>query len=74
MVATAAQWLFNIAMTANPIGLIVVAIAAVIAIVVVMYNKFAWFRDFMGIIGGLIKGYIDLWITAIQWVIDKLSW
>lgn len=46
-VATAAQWLWNFAMDANPIGLIVLAIAAVIAIVVVCYNKFAWFHDFV---------------------------
>ena len=30
-VVTAAQWLFNVAMDANPIGLIVIAIAAVVA-------------------------------------------
>jgi tape measure domain-containing protein len=33
-VATAAQWLFNAAMSANPIGLIIIAIAALIAIIV----------------------------------------
>lgn len=32
---TAAQWLLNAAITANPIGLLVVAIAALIAMVVV---------------------------------------
>jgi hypothetical protein len=44
-VATAAQWLFNIALDANPIGLVVIAIAALVAAVVLAYNKFAWFRD-----------------------------
>lgn len=34
--AAAAQWLWNAAVTANPIGLLIVAIAAVIAIVVLM--------------------------------------
>jgi hypothetical protein len=34
-------------MDANPIGIIVLAIAAVIAGVVLMYNKFSWFRDFV---------------------------
>jgi TP901 family phage tail tape measure protein len=33
-IATAAQWLFNAAMSANPIGLVVIAIAAMIAVIV----------------------------------------
>jgi phage-related protein len=40
----AAQWLLNVAMTANPIGLIVAAIVGLVAIVVVAYKKFGWFR------------------------------
>jgi TP901 family phage tail tape measure protein len=35
-IATAAQWLFNAALTANPIGLVIVAIAALIAIIVIL--------------------------------------
>jgi hypothetical protein len=35
-VATAAQWAFNAALTANPIGLVIVAIAALIAIIVLL--------------------------------------
>jgi hypothetical protein len=35
-VATATQWLLNAAMTANPIGLIIVAVAALIAIIVLL--------------------------------------
>jgi phage-related protein len=42
---TAAQWLLNAAMSANPIGLIIVAIVAVIAIIVLLWIKCAWFRD-----------------------------
>lgn len=34
-IATAAQWLFNIALSANPIGLVVLGIAALIAIIAV---------------------------------------
>ena len=43
-VAAAAQWLWNAALNANPIGLIVVAIAAAVAAFVVMYKKVGWFR------------------------------
>jgi len=39
LIATAAQWLFNVAMTANPIGLIIVGIAALIAIIVLLVVK-----------------------------------
>jgi TP901 family phage tail tape measure protein len=41
---TAAQWLLNAAMTANPIGLVIVAIAALVAGIVVAYNYFDGFR------------------------------
>ncbi len=37
--ATAAQWLFNAALSLNPIGLVIIAIAALIAVVAVMVTK-----------------------------------
>ena len=43
---TAAQWLLNTAMSANPIGLIVVAIAALVAAFVLLWNKSEKFREF----------------------------
>lgn len=42
--AEKAQKLLNLAMAMNPVGLIVAAIAALVAIVVVCWNKFAGFR------------------------------
>jgi len=44
-VATAVQWLFNAAMTANPVGLIVVGITALIAALVLAWHKVDWFRE-----------------------------
>jgi hypothetical protein len=41
----AAQWLLNAALTANPIVLVVAAIAALIGILVLAYMKVGWFRD-----------------------------
>lgn len=38
-IATAAQWLFNAAMDANPLGLIVIAIAAVVAALTLFFTK-----------------------------------
>lgn len=45
--AAAGQWLLNAAMTANPIGLIVAGIAAVIAALVLLYKKSETFRNFV---------------------------
>lgn len=43
---TAAQWLLNAAMSANPITLVVIAIAALVAAFVVLWNKSESFRNF----------------------------
>lgn len=50
-IVTAAQWLLNAAMSANPITLIVIAIAALVAAFVVLWNKSDSFREF----------WINLW-------------
>jgi len=54
-VVTAAQWLYNAALNANPIGLVVAAIAALVAAFVIAWENSEKFR-------GVIKG---LW-AAIQ--------
>lgn len=41
---TAAQWLWNAAISANPIGLIIIAIIALIALVVLLWKKNETFR------------------------------
>lgn len=41
----AAQWLLNIALTANPIGLVILAIVALIAIFVIAWKKSSLFRS-----------------------------
>jgi hypothetical protein len=43
-VLAASQWLLNTAMTANPIGVVVVALGALVAGIVVAYNQFDTFR------------------------------
>lgn len=57
---TKAQWLLNLAMTANPIGLIVAGIAALIAVLVVCYNKFETFRAIVKTTWDTIKGFAKL--------------
>lgn len=43
---TAAQWLMNAAMSANPIGLVIAAITALVAAFVALWNKSEAFREF----------------------------
>lgn len=44
-VATAAQWLWNAALSANPIGIVVIAIAALVAGIIWAWNNVDWFRE-----------------------------
>lgn len=50
-ISTAAQWALNVAMTANPIGIVIVAIGALVGAFVVLWNKSEGFRNF----------WINLW-------------
>ena len=54
---TGVQWLLNVAMSANPIGLIIIGIAALIAAVVYCWNKFAGFRAFILTMWDTLKGF-----------------
>jgi len=57
-IATAAMWLFNAALAANPIGLVVIAIIALIAGIVLLVKYFSsinqWIQDVTG-------GFLDFW-------------
>lgn len=65
-VATGAQKALGAAMTANPIGIIIAAIAAAIAIIVLLYTKCEWFRDGVNAIFTAIKGALSQVIAATQ--------
>ena len=72
-IATAAQFLWNAALTANPLGLIVVGIAAVIAIIAILYTKFEGVRKVVDNVFGFIKeaviGTVDVITTYVQTVL-----
>jgi phage-related protein len=61
-VATAAQWLWNAALTANPIGLVIAAIVGIVAALVLAYNKVGWFRAIVDtafrFIGAVVKSVV----------------
>ncbi|URC13958.1 phage tail tape measure protein [Flavobacterium sp. B183] len=60
-IVTGAQWLWNAAMTANPIGIIIVAIAALIGIIVLAIQKWdewgAALMVFLGPIGLVVSAF-----------------
>lgn len=62
---TAAMWLWNAAMAANPISLIVIAIAALVAGIMVAYNKVEWFHNLIDVLWQGIQ-------TGFNWI--KENW
>lgn len=70
---TVVQWAWNVAMTANPIGLIIVGIAALIAAIVWVATKTTWFQDIWNAAWGWIKNTaIDVW-EWIQTLPDRIG-
>jgi hypothetical protein len=56
------QAAFNAIMAGNPIALIIIGIIALIAIVIIMYKKFEWFRDFVHTVFDALKtGFNAVW-------------
>ena len=71
-VATVAQGLFNAVMYANPITLIVLAVAALIVAIVLAYKKFKPFRDIVDTIGRALKTGFLFVIESIKTAVDAL--
>ncbi len=78
---TAAQWLLNIALDANPIGLIIIAIVALIAIIVVIATKTTWFQSIWKAVWEFLKGvghwfahdFVDFFKNAFNWIMNKAT-
>ena len=67
---TAAQWLLNAALNANPIGIVITVIAALVAAVVYCWNKFAGFRAFILTMWETIKGFGNI---IKEYLIDRFK-
>lgn len=72
---TLAQGALNLVMMANPIGLIVAAVAAFIAILVIAYQKVDWFRNAVDAMGraavDAFNWVKDAAVTAFNWIKDN---
>lgn len=60
----AAQWVLNAALTANPIGLVVLAIVALVAIIVLAWKRSETFR---AIVTGALNGVLAAARAVAQW-------
>lgn len=60
----------KVAFTANPIGMIIVAIIAVIGIFVVLYKKCEWFRNVVNAVWKAIK---DTFSSVWEWIKEKFN-
>ncbi|TDB71805.1 hypothetical protein E1211_15215 [Micromonospora sp. 15K316] len=77
-IATAAQWAWNVAMSANPIGIVIVAIGALVGAIIWIATQTTWFQDLWGAIWGKIGEPVKAawdWIkkittTAFNWYIS----
>ena len=62
---TAAQWLWNAAMSMNPIGLIIIAIIALVAVIVILWKKSEKFREIVIKVWEAIK---KAFVATIDWI------
>lgn len=63
--ATVAQWLLNVAMNANPIGIVVALIAGLVTAFVVLWNKSDAFRNFWISLWENVKSITGIVVDAI---------
>lgn len=74
---TAVQWLLNSALFANPIGLVVLAIAALVAGIIYAWKNSETFRNVVLAVWGAIKVAIAAvvnWITGTVWPSLQKAW
>jgi hypothetical protein len=74
----AAQWLVNVALTANPIGLVIAAVALLVAGIVIAYKKSETFRTIVGKVWDFVRdkvgAVVSFIISAVRgWLNVQLS-
>jgi phage-related protein len=75
-VMTGAQWALNAAMSANPIGLVVLAVVALVAGLVLAYRHSARVREIVQAVGRVgrqaIGAVVDVVSDAVHWIGSRL--
>lgn len=71
-IATGAQWALNAALSANPIGLVVIAILALVAGVILAYKNSETFREVIGKAMDAAKAGVDLVVDAVSGFVGDL--
>lgn len=66
-----AQGIWNAIMMANPIGLVIAALVALVAIIVVAWQKSETFRDIVKGVWEAIKTAVS---ASVDWIMDKVAW
>lgn len=71
-VATAAQWLWNVAMMANPIGLIIAGIVLLVGVIILIATKTTWFQDLWKAVWGFlqqpVKNLVDFVVAYVTFM------
>jgi hypothetical protein len=71
---TAAQTILNATLLANPIGIIIAIIAALVVGIIYCYTHFQTFRDIVNDVWTVIKAVIlDAWTFGIKFVFDQIT-
>lgn len=68
-----AQWLLNAALDANPIGLVVLAIAALVGGLILAYKHVGWFRDAVNAMGRAAKVAFGAMVKAAEVTFDWIK-
>lgn len=67
-------WSFTAALLANPVTWVVVGIVALIAAIVLLYNKCEWFRNAVNAIWtNIVQGVVTGWETVKSWFLNGLE-
>lgn len=70
MLWAGAQWLLNAAMSANPIALVVIAIAALVAALIWAYNNVEGFRNVVNNVWASVKTAFSAGVNAVRGVLE----
>jgi hypothetical protein len=72
-VVTAVQWALNVAMYANPIGLIILAVVALIGLLTWIVIKLGGVGNTMSLVGALFTEAWNAIVAGGEWVMDVIS-